>query len=241
MNDLEKYFNQNKGGLITKWDHYFDIYDHHFNRFRGKEVNILEFGVYQGGSLKMWKNYFGNRCKVYGVDINPNCIKAKNDQIEIFIGDQGNRDFLKSLINNIPNIDILIDDGGHRMKQQINTFEELFPHINDNGIYLCEDMHTSYRHNYGGGYKKRNSFIEYSKNFIDYINAWHSRDQKKLKVSTFTKTVNSLHFYDSIIVIEKKIRKEPKSVESGELIIPGYESNKGVFDRLKSSLQKRIP
>ena len=63
---------------------------------------------------------------------------------------------------------------------------------------------------------------------------------KKLKVSTFTKTVNSLHYYDSIIVIEKKIRKEPKSLESGEFIIPGYESKKGVFDQLKKSLKKRI-
>jgi len=238
LNDLEKYFNQNKEGLITKWDHYFDIYDYHFNRFRGREVHVLEFGVYQGGSLKMWKDYFGSRCKVYGVDINPHCIKAKDDNIEIFIGDQEDRVFLKALIKKIPRIDILIDDGGHRMKQQINTFEELFNHISDNGIYLCEDIHTSYRHNYGGGYKKRNSFVEYSKNFIDYINAWHSKDNK-LKVSTFTRSVNSLHFYDSIIVIEKKKREEPISLESGELIIPGYESNKGFLDRLQRSIKKR--
>ena len=124
------------------------------------------------------------------------------------------------------------------MKQQINTFEELFTHISDNGIYLCEDIHTSYRHNYGGGYKKRNSFVEYSKNFIDYINAWHSPNQIKLNVSKFTRSVNSLHFYDSIIIIEKKKREEPKSLESGELIIPGYNSKKSLWNRLKRSIKK---
>jgi hypothetical protein len=68
----------------------------------------------------------------------------------------------------------LIDDGGHTMKQQINTFEEFFTSIAENGVYLCEDVHTSYWSKYGGGYKKSGTFIEYSKNFIDYINAWHS-------------------------------------------------------------------
>ena len=68
---------------------------------------------------------------------------CKGDQIEIFIGDQGDRVFLQSLIKKIPRIDILIDDGGHRMKQQINTFEEIFPHINDNGIYLFSAARSS--------------------------------------------------------------------------------------------------
>ena len=70
-NDLEKYFTDNTGGLINKWKHYFEIYERHFSRFRGTEVNILEFGVSQGGSLQMWKEYFGPDCMVFGVDINP--------------------------------------------------------------------------------------------------------------------------------------------------------------------------
>ena len=74
----------------------------------------------------------------------------------------------------IPKIDILIDDGGHSMNQQIISFEELYSHIKEDGIYLCEDLHTSYWKTYGGGYKNKESFIEYSKNFIDYINAFHS-------------------------------------------------------------------
>lgn len=127
MNDLEKYFTENNGNLIHKYKHYFDIYDRHFSRFRGTDVHVLEIGVSHGGSLQMWKSYFGPRAKIYGVDINPDCKQLEEEQIYIFIADQADRGFLSSLLEAIPRIDILIDDGGHTMAQQINTFEVLFP------------------------------------------------------------------------------------------------------------------
>lgn len=129
MNDLERHFTENTGGLIHKWKHYFEIYDRHFSRFRGTDVHVVEIGVSHGGSLRMWKQYFGHNAKIFGVDINPHCKKLEEEQIEIFTGDQENREFLKSLAEKIPRMDILIDDGGHTMKQQINTFEELISHV----------------------------------------------------------------------------------------------------------------
>lgn len=222
MNDLEKYFHENKERKLHKWMHYFEIYDTHFSKYRGTDVHIVEFGVNYGGSLQMWKNYFGPKAKIYGIDINPHCKEVEEDQIEILIGDQEDKEFLKSVKKRIPKIDILLDDGGHTMKQQINTFEVLFSHIDKNGVYLCEDIHTSYRKHYGGGYKKRGTFIEKSKNFIDYINAWHSRQPRRLAVSDFTKSVFSLHFYDSILVIEKRPINEPYSLESGTKELPLY-------------------
>jgi len=216
MNDLEKYFNDNKGRLIDKWKHYFEIYEKHFSRFRGTDVCVLEIGIYQGGSLQMWKEYFGDQCKIYGVDVNPHSASLKEEGFEIFIGDQEDRKFLQLLTKKIPKIDILIDDGGHLMSQQIATFEELFPCISTNGVYLCEDLHTSYWERYGGGYRKKNTFIEYSKNFIDYVNAWHSEEQNKLNVNEFTRTTNSLHYYDSILVVEKKQMKKPSHHKTGK-------------------------
>ena len=61
MNDLRRYFDNNSGRVIHKWEHYFEIYDRHFNSFRNKEIVILEIGIFQGGSLQMWKNYFGSK------------------------------------------------------------------------------------------------------------------------------------------------------------------------------------
>jgi hypothetical protein len=221
-NDLEKYFTENTGNLIHKWQHYFEIYDRHFSRFRGTDVHIVEFGVYKGGSLQMWKNYFGPNAKIYGIDINPSCKELEEEQIEIFIGDQENRQFLKSLIEKIPRIDIVIEDGGHTMNQQIVTYEEFFPHVDKNGVYLCEDLHTSYWQSYSGGFKRRGTFIEYSKNFIDFLNAWHSVQKNKLDVTEFTKSVHSLHYYDSIIVIEKRPIEKPINKMTGTSTIPDY-------------------
>ncbi len=235
MNDLEKYFRQNTGRVISKWAHYFDIYDRHFSRFRNKEIVILEIGVYQGGSLQMWRNYFGDKAKIYGIDINPKCKELEEEGIEIFIGSQSDRKFLREVKKSIPPIDILIDDGGHTMKQQIISFEELFDNVKDNGIYLCEDLHTSYWLDFGGGYKRKGTFIEYSKNFIDYLNAYHS-EQKSLQVNHFTQSVESIHYYDSVLVIEKKNREKPINERIGNFVF--MDAN---LDVPASKLQKKLP
>jgi hypothetical protein len=219
MNDLELYFRTNNKRLIHKWVHYFDIYDRHFSRYRDKEVVVLEIGVSQGGSLQMWKSYFGKSSQIYGIDIDSRCKSFEEENINILIGSQSDRKFLREVKTQIPPIDILIDDGGHTMKQQIVTYEELFSYIKDDGIYLCEDLHTSYWLGYGGGHKRRGTFIEYSKKFIDYLNAYYS-NQKSLQVNNFTKFVDSVHYYDSIIVIEKKKRVMPYAEQTGN---PSFE------------------
>jgi hypothetical protein len=215
MNDLEKYFRENNKNFVTKWIHYFDAYDRHFSKYREKEVVVVEIGVFHGGSLKMWKDYFGKNAKIYGIDINPNCKAFEEENIEIFIGSQGDRTFLREVMKSIPKIDILIDDGSHKMSHQIITFEEMFDYLKDDGIYVCEDLHTSYWLDYGGGNKRRGTFIEYSKNFIDKLNAHHS-EQKSLPVDKFTDSVDSIHYYDSMIFIEKKKRGKPYYESTGE-------------------------
>ena len=240
MNDLQKYFDQNTGRLIFKWKHYFEIYDRHFSRFRDTDVHLVEFGVFHGGSLQMWKRYFGPRCKIYGVDINPNCKVAEEERVEVLIGDQEDRQFLRALAKRIPRIDILIDDGGHWPKQQIATFEELFPAIQPNGIYLCEDIHTSYWRNFNGGFKRRGTFIEYSKNLIDQLNAWHSREPKKFKLTDFTKSVHSLHFYDSVLVVEKRPVEQPSIVSSGKAWIPEWTSPISPAKQFRRNLKRRL-
>lgn len=238
-NDLIQYFNNNSGRLITKWNHYFDIYERHFQRFRSKKVVILEIGVYQGGSLQMWKNYFGPNASVYGIDFNPKCKELEEENIKIFIGSQSDRKFLRSIKEQIPKLDILIDDGGHTMKQQIISFQELFDHIKDNGVYLCEDLHTSYKIKYGGGYKRKNTFIEYSKNFIDYLHAYHS-EQKKLNINSLTNSVDSVHYYDSVIVIEKKSRTKPYRVKSGNITFQENYSEKSKLKNVVNFLFYKI-
>lgn len=202
-NPLEEYFRANQGRLIHKWHHYFDIYHRHFARYRGKPITVLEFGVSQGGSLQMWRHYFGPKARIIGVDINPQCAELGGDQIEIVIGDQDDRHFLRELAAKVGKVDVLIEDGGHTMTQQIATFEEFWPHIRNGGVLLMEDLHTSYWPGYGGGYQRPGTFIEYAKGLIDQQHAWHSREPEAFKVDEYTRSIRGMHVYDSIIVFDK--------------------------------------
>ena len=213
---FEKFFISNKKNILNKWDHYFDIYERHFSRYKGKDIVLLEVGVSNGGSLNMWLDYFGENIKIYGIDIDPRCLEFKKNNVEIFIGSQSDKFFLEEIKNKIPKVDILIDDGGHSMEQQITTFNILFNHIKEDGVYLCEDIHTSYWLYFGGGFKRRGTFVEFSKNFIDQLNAFHS-EQKQLRPNKFTHTVDSIHYYDSILVIHKKRKTPPKNIVSGKI------------------------
>lgn len=214
-NPLRRYFVANTGRLIHKCDHYFDIYDRHFARFRGQAVRVLEIGVYHGGSLEMWRDYFGPQATIVGVDINPACQAFSGPGIEVVIGSQEDRSFLRSLKERFPAFDIIIDDGGHTMRQQIVTFEELYPHVKENGVFLAEDLCTSYWSDYGGGYGKPDTFIEYSKPLIDRLNAWHSKESA-LSPDEFTRTATSIHYYDSVLVIEKGKHAAPVSHMTGK-------------------------
>ncbi len=218
-NPLEKYFRQNKdGNLIFKWLHYFEIYHRHFEPYRGKKVTIVEFGVASGGSLDMWRDYFGGKAKLYGIDIDPECKRYETKDTKIFIGDQADRKFLRKIRKEIGPIDILIEDGGHAMNQQIATFEEMYPAIKDGGVFLIEDLHTSYWKEYGGGYKRKGTFIEYTKNLIDQLNAWHSKE-RKLKVDDYTKTIKGIHVYDSVVVFDKGTVVKPKAERVGAVTL----------------------
>ena len=211
---FEKIFQEHKGNIIHKWQHYFEIYERHFQRYKNKKVVILEIGVYRGGSLEMWRKYFGPQCEIIGVDINPLCKRFEDEKTRIYIGSQDDREFLRELKSEIPKVDILIDDGGHMMDQLKITFEELYDCVAEKGVYLVEDLHTCYWPAYEGGYKRKNSFIEYCKDLVDQLNAWHSQ-QKHFTRTPFTGTTHSMHFYDSVVVFEKRKMEKPFHLLSG--------------------------
>ncbi len=217
-------FENHTGNLIHKWDHYFEIYDRHFRDYIGKEVTILEIGVSQGGSIDLWKRFFGENLRYYGVDINPKCKQFESENVKIFIGSQEDKKFLDSIKAELPDLDILIDDGGHTMKQQIITFESLFSKIKNKGIYLCEDTHTSYWFTFEGGMKRKSTYIEYVKNIIDVMHLWHAGKNTFIKNHELKNSIYAMHFYDSIVVIEKRKITAPFDIQIGQFTT-GYVEN----------------
>ena len=198
-NEMAAYFESHQEGPgIWKWRHYFDIYQRHFNRFVCREVHVLEIGIYSGGSLLMWKEYFGEKAKIYGVDIHESCRAFEDERTKIFIGDQADRSFWADVKKTAPLVDIVIDDGGHLPEQQLVTLEELLPHVRPGGFYFCEDIHYNF-----------NDFAAYVQGLSDNLNEFHRWNVgSPLRAahstpSTFQAAVNSIHLYPFAAVIEK--------------------------------------
>ena len=196
---FEEFFDAYVSGPgVFKWRHYFDIYHRHLAKFQGQEVHVLEIGVCGGGSLGMWHHYFGPGCRVYGVDIEPACKAYESERTRIFIGDQASSDFWADFIQQVPRIDVVIDDGGHEPRQQIATLEALLPRISPGGVYLCEDIRVdcdSGFHDYVAGL---------GRNLHRTRNATPGDWSTPLRVqpSSFQRLVDSIHLYPFVAVIE---------------------------------------
>ena len=187
-NRLERYFDNHAAGEgIQKWRHYFEIYDRHFAKFVGSEVYVVEIGVAAGGSLQMWLDYFGPCCHLYGIDIAPGCKMHERESVRICIGDQADPRFWTWFLREVPRIDILIDDGGHRLHQQVATFEAVYPHIRPGGVYLCEDVHGT-----------DNPFHGYVNGLARNLHSW-----ERFPTTEFQRLVGSVHVYPYVTVIEK--------------------------------------
>ena len=194
-------FLTNDARLIHKWKHYFPIYERHFRDFVYKPVTFLEIGCGLGGSLQMWKRYFGPHATIIGIDILPECKAYEEDQIDIRIGQQQDTHFLQSILDEFGPPDIVLDDGSHVMSHITASFQFLYPRVSKNGVYMVEDLHTAYWNEYEGGLRKPGSFIELCKGLLDELNADHSREA--LPPTEFTKTTLAMHFYDSVAVFER--------------------------------------
>jgi cephalosporin hydroxylase len=203
------------GRKLRKYSNYIELYERVLSNFIGTRPRILEIGVQHGGSLRMWKEYFSGNVEIFGVDILPECKKFEEPNIHIFIGDQSDDNFLEELSNNIGSVNVIVDDGSHVCSHQIATFEKLFyRNLLPEGYYIVEDCHSSYMVEYGGGLRRKGTFIEYAKKLCDAVNAWHAGDYR-LPVTLASKWIRRITFESSLVMVEKSEMDGPPSVTSG--------------------------
>jgi hypothetical protein len=209
--DMHRAFYGNEYGKANKWLHYLSVYDRHLSRFRGTPVRLLEIGVSAGGSLSMWRDYLGPDATIFGVDINPNCRKFDGVYAQVRIGSQADPNFLKGVCDEMGGVDVVIDDGSHVATHQRVSFETLFPVLSDRGVYICEDTHTAYWRGWAkGGYRRRTNFIEQAKRVVDDMHSDFHRC--KQGVENAHRAISGVHFYNSMVVIEKEPQSPPRHV-----------------------------
>lgn len=172
---------------------YFNVYDYLLTPYRGKNVTFIEIGVAGGGGLFMWRNFLGDRARIIGIDLNPEAKKFEKYGFEIYIGDQADKNFWIKFLKKIKSIDIILDDGGHTYEQQIISLESLIESVNDGGLYITEDTHTSYQSGFGS---RTFSFMSYVKKLIDDINfRYYSLKEKHASEHR----IYSIQIFESIV------------------------------------------
>jgi hypothetical protein len=157
------------GHDVHKWHHYFEVYERHFERFRSRPIRMLEIGVYRGGSLRLWREYFHAGSLIVGVDIDSKCRKhdRPDENVHVRIGSQADPTFLKEVIEEFGPFDIILDDGSHVTHHQLVSFGVLFRDaLKAGGCYLVEDMHTNF---WASHVDSPESFLDCAKQMVDLL------------------------------------------------------------------------
>ena len=196
---LSDVFYAHDGRPINKWTHYLHRYDQHFDRFRGSAVRMLEIGVFEGGSLELWRKYLGPDARIFGIDIDPACAGKVDDPNQVRIGSQDDPAFLESVVKEMGGVDLVLDDGSHRGHHIMTSFRTLFPLLSDGGLYVIEDMHDDFAEFPG---TRRNQSLAFLKSLIDDMHS-HYSGLAPLESSD----VGGIHLFDSIVFIEKQTSK----------------------------------
>ncbi len=185
----------------SKYDTYFYAYDELFAPYRGKELTFVEIGIQGGGSMEVWREYFGGKARIIGVDLNPVLQKElQEDGYEVFVGDQSSEDFWKTFFAEVGDIDILLDDGGHTNFQTKSTIQYCAEHIKDGGMLIVEDTHASYMKKFGN--PSEESLISYTKEIVDLVNGRSTRVDKKSKdPHNYGSMIHSVQYFESIVAM----------------------------------------
>lgn len=246
--ELKKLFEEQKGKVSDKWSLYLEEWDRLFAPYQNKPINLLEIGILNGGSLEVWGDYFLKAKNLIGCDINPKCnqLEYSDERIKIIVGDANTDEIEKKISQLASNFDIIIDDGSHKSSDVIKSFAKYFPYLTDGGIYIIEDLHSSYWESYEGSLFNPSSSISFFKRLIDIINYEHWRNSKPRNylLNKFAEqlnicfdnldlaTIHSIEFINSLCIIKKlppakNVLGNRIIVGSEEIITTSWHKNNG--------------
>jgi hypothetical protein len=210
------------GRLVHKWVHYLPAYSKEFARFRDgvptpdgstRPLKFLEIGVSHGGSLELWRQYFGPRAIIVGIDVDERCASFDGEAGRVRIGSQDDPAFLRSVVAEMGGVDIVLDDGSHVARHQRTSFDTLYPLLAEGGIYAAEDLHTAYWARFGGGRRRRGTFVDLLNRLVDDMHEpYHRRGTSALPAGC---GLTSISLYDSLVFLHKGPPREPATITLG--------------------------
>lgn len=217
---LECLYLPHQGKVSDKWESYLPRYDALFRSLCAEAIQLIEIGVQNGGSLEIWAQYFPNATRIVGCDIDPRCgdLAFDDPRIKVVVGDATRDKTGREIGALAPSPRIVIDDGSHRAGDIVRTFARYFPQIEDDGIYIAEDLHCSYWEGYQGGLFDPYSAISFFKRLADITNYEHwgiaaARRDLLAKFETrygcvldedLLQQVHSVEFVNSLCVVRKR-------------------------------------
>lgn len=204
----------------SAFHNYTKVYADFFGPIRNDPLVFLEIGIYKGNSVKLWESYFPN-ATLYFIDNTPSYIEYFSKRSHYHFMDQTDWYTLHAFAKSVGGeFDVILDDAGHSMVGQIGSFQTFFQYLKSGGLYIIEDLHSSYWQQYGGGGTIQNpksgpgTCVFYLQSLVDELNYTSAKtecaDDAKVPASLrqtlnyFQDQIDSIHFYKSVCLIRKK-------------------------------------
>lgn len=221
---LADLYASHRGKVSDKWTVYLKVYEELFRPYRARRLRLLEIGIQNGGSLEIWGRYFEAAAVLIGCDINVACAQLRYDdpRIHVVVGDANTDEAERAIAVHADRFDVIIDDGSHRSSDIIRSFVRYFPKLEQGGIFVVEDLHCSYWHDFEGGLVDPWSSMSYLKRLADVINHehWGTPYRRAEVLRSFENRygaaldeeslaqIHSIEFFNSVCVIRKRARED---------------------------------
>ena len=212
--DLLDIYTTTTGSHVHKWHHYLPLYERYFGPWRKPGLRFLEIGVSRGGSLAMWRRYFGPDAVIFGVDIDPTCAAYDGQAGQVRIGSQDDPDFLARVVDEMGGVDVVLDDGSHMMAHVEASLKALFPRLSMGGVYMIEDLHAAYWPEFGGGLRAKANVFNHLRRMVDDMHHWYH--DEGAQDAPMAGAVAGLHIHDSLVVLDKaQVHRPTHSIVGG--------------------------
>jgi hypothetical protein len=208
---------------------YLEFYEIFLAPMRDDSLTILEVGVLNGASLRMWEEYFP-QARIVGADILPDLKRFERGRILIEQMDQSNIEQLTAVASKHGPFDIIIEDGSHMWEHQTTSLRTLFPFVKNNGLYIVEDLHTNYgpmEANYRG--VASTSCVEFLKQWADLRVACGQIEIEKTEdafLRTYGRAVQFMTFYARACLIKKRLPHKYNVVNVGRALVEPVGGNR---------------